>query len=49
MAVATFDYAAWITLFPEFQGAVSEERAALLFAQAGLLYLNNTDCSTVQD
>lgn len=49
MAVATFDYAAWITLFPEFQGAVSEERAALLFAQAGLLYLNNTDCSPVQD
>jgi len=49
MAVATFDYAAWTTLYPEFQGAVSEERAALLFAQAGTLYLNNTDGSPVQD
>jgi hypothetical protein len=47
MAVAVFDYAAWITRYPEF-GAVSEERAALFFAEAGL-YLDNSDASPVAD
>lgn len=47
MAIAVFDYTAWVTRYPEF-GAVSAERAALFFAEAGL-YLNNTDCSPVSD
>lgn len=47
MAVAVFDYAAWVARYPEF-GAVSEQRAALFFAEAGL-YLDNTDASPVQD
>lgn len=49
MAIAVFDYTAWITRFPEFSGAVSEERAALLFSEAAALYLDNTECSPVQD
>lgn len=48
MAVAVFDYAAWIVRYPELAGAVSEERAALFFAEAGL-YLDNSDASIVQD
>lgn len=47
MAIAVFDYAAWVLRYPEF-GAVSEQRAALFFAEAGL-YLDNTDASPVQD
>lgn len=48
MAVAVFNYAAWISRYPEFGAAVSEQRAALFFAEAGL-YLDNTDASIVQD
>jgi hypothetical protein len=48
MAVAVFDYGAWQTLYPELAGAVSAQRAALLFVQAGL-YLDNTDASPVAD
>lgn len=49
MAIAVFDVGAWRALYPEFTvGAVSDVRAALLFAQAGL-YLDNTDASPVQD
>lgn len=48
MAVATFDYVAWQTLYPELAGVVSQARATLLFAQAGL-YLDNTDASPVAD
>lgn len=47
MAIAVFDYTAWITRYPEF-GAVGEQRAALFFAEAGL-YLDNTDASPVGD
>lgn len=47
MAIAAFDYAAWVLRYPEF-GAVSAERAALFFAEAGL-YLDNTDASLVTD
>lgn len=48
MAIAVFDYTAWQTRYPEFNGAVSESMAALLFAEAGL-YLDNTDGSRVTD
>lgn len=48
MAVAVFDYAAWAARYPELAGAVSEQLAASLFVEAGL-YLDNTDCSPVQD
>lgn len=47
MAVAVFDYSAWQTRYPEF-GAVSSELAALYFSEAGL-YLDNSDCSVVED
>lgn len=47
MAVAAFNYAAWVTRYPE-MGAVSAEQAALFFTEAGL-YLDNTDCSPVTD
>lgn len=47
MPAAVFDYTAWSTLYPEF-GAVTQQRAALLFDQAGL-YLDNTDASPVSD
>lgn len=47
MAVAVFDYTAWVTRYPEF-GAVSSQRAALFFAEAAL-YLDNTDASPVSD
>lgn len=47
MAIAAFDYAAWVLRYPEF-GAVSAERAALFFAEAGL-YLDNTDASPITD
>ena len=49
MAVAVFDYTAWQTRYPEFNGAVSQALAALLFAEAGALYLDNTDASPVAD
>lgn len=48
MAIAVFDYAAWSLRYPEFQGAVDANRAALFFAEAGL-YLDNTDTSPVAD
>ncbi|WP_374413278.1 DUF4054 domain-containing protein [Novosphingobium colocasiae] len=47
MAIAEFNFSAWTTRYPEF-GAVSEERAALFFTEAGL-YLDNTDASPVAD
>jgi len=47
MTIAVFNYTAWTTRYPE-MGAVSEEQAALFFSEAGL-YLDNTDCSPVQD
>lgn len=48
MAIVVFDYTTWSTRYPEFTGAVDENRAALFFAEAGL-YLDNTDGSPVQD
>lgn len=49
MAIAAFDYAAWLARYPEFEGRVDAGRAALLFAEAGGLYLDNSDASPVQD
>lgn len=49
MAVSTFSYATWSTLFPELSaGGVDEPIATMYFGIAGLL-LDNTDCSIVQD
>ena len=47
MAVAVFDPVAFAARYPEFN-AVSQPLLTTLFAEAGL-YLNNTDCSPVQD
>lgn len=48
MAIAVFDYTAWVQRYPEFGGRVDADRAASLFAEAGL-YLDNTDASRVED
>lgn len=45
MAVAVFDYAAWVTRYPEFSN-VPEPTAQAMFDEAGL-YLNNSDASPV--
>lgn len=47
MAVAAFNFAAWVARYPEF-GAVSTDLAALFFAEA-TLYLDNSDTSPVED
>lgn len=48
MGVASFNYTAWAARYPALAPAVPEELAALYFAEAGL-YLDNTDCSPVDD
>jgi hypothetical protein len=47
VAVAAFDYAAWVTRYPYLSG-VSEPLARAYFAEAQI-YLNNTDTSPVTD
>lgn len=49
MGIATFDYDMWAILYPAFTDKVLEPQATALFNQAGLLYLDNSDCSRVQD
>lgn len=49
MAVATFSYAVWAARYPRLAAIVTEEVATAYFDEAGLLYLNNTDCSYVED
>lgn len=48
--IATFNSASFVGRYPEFGAAYSANPAlfASMFAEAGL-YLNNTDCSIVQD
>ena len=48
MAVAVFNYATWLILYPQFAGKIDEPTATALFGQAGL-YLDNTDGSIVCD
>ena len=50
MAVAAFNSALFLGRYPEFTAAYDANPAlfASMFAEAGL-YLNNTDCSVVQD
>lgn len=48
MGVAAFNYTAWAARYPAIAPAVPEELATLYFAEAGL-YLDNTDCSPVDD
>lgn len=47
MAVASFNYSAWVARYPEFS-AVSQPLAQEYFDEATGL-LNNTDCSPVRD
>lgn len=47
MAVAVFNSVLFKARYPEF-AAISNDVLAAMFAEAGL-YLNNTDCSIVQD
>lgn len=47
MAVAVFDYVAWLLRYPEF-GSVPQQLATMYFGEAGL-YLSNTDQSPVQN
>jgi len=46
MAVATFDWIAWSTRYPELAAYVSQAQAQAFFAEAGL-YCDNTDTSPV--
>lgn len=48
MAVVAFNFVQWATRFPELAATVAQPQATLFFAEAGL-YLDNTDCSQVQD
>lgn len=48
MAVAVFNLAAFLARYPEFS-SVNQTLLAALFSEAGELYLNNTDCSPVQN
>lgn len=47
MTIVSFDYAAFVTRYPEFS-TLDAGLAAAYFAEAGI-YLDNTDCSPVQD
>jgi hypothetical protein len=51
MAVAVFTLADFLARYPEFTAVNTANPARLpaLFADAGILYLNNTDCSRVRD
>lgn len=48
MPVATFDYDAWSARYPALAANVSPVLASIYFTEAGL-YLDNTECSPVQD
>lgn len=48
MAVAVFNLVDFLIRYPEFT-AVSATKLAAYFSDAGVLYLNNTDCSLVQN
>lgn len=48
MAVAVFDYGVWALRYPDLAASVASPLAQSYFGDAGL-YLDNTDCSPVQD
>lgn len=48
MCIAVFDYPTWAARYPALATIVNPTLAASYFAEAGL-YLDNTDCSRVQD
>lgn len=48
MAVAVFNLADFLIRYPQFS-AVSPAKLAAYFADAGILYLTNTDCSPVRN
>lgn len=49
MGVAVFDYALWALRYPSLARTVTEPLATAYFAEAGLLYLDNSDASLVVD
>lgn len=48
MPVATFDYTSWSTCYPALATSISSDLALMYFTEAGL-YLDNSECSPVQD
>lgn len=48
MAVASFNYSLWAARYPALAAVVAEPLATAYFGEAGI-YLDNTDCSLVQD
>jgi hypothetical protein len=48
MGIVTFNYANWALRFPELATVVDEQLATLYFGEA-TDFLNNTDCSPVED
>lgn len=49
MAIAVFDYAAWSARFPAMAAVTSEATAAIVFADVGALYIDNTNGSIIRD
>jgi hypothetical protein len=48
VALSVFNLADFLTRYPQFS-AVSPNKLAAYFADAGILYLSNTDCSVVRN
>lgn len=49
MGVAVFDYDEWSQRYPALAANVDQDLASFYFIEGGLLYLDNTDASVVQD
>lgn len=49
MGVAVFVYADWATRYPSLARTVAAPLATAYFAEAGLLYLDNSDASYIDD
>lgn len=49
MGVVTFDYSQWAQQFPALSPNVNQAQAQMYFDLSSNAYLDNTDCSVVQD
>lgn len=49
MSAVVFDYSGWAARFPELAASVPSAQAQAYFNDAAALYLDNSDCSPVQD
>lgn len=49
MAIAVFNYGAWSTLYPDLATKVDQAQAQAYFDMSGALYVDNTDCSVIDN